>query len=88
MLRTSFTFIVRSFGYFDLRSLIMAAGIYGLAFCVSMITRRENGPLLATLLSFILSVFSGYGPPLATIQSWHLEWFWRACPGVCEKSAP
>ena len=47
-----------------------------------MITRRENGPLLATLVCFVLSVFSGYGPPLSIVQSWHLEWAWRMYPGV------
>lgn len=47
-----------------------------------MITPREDGPLLATTVSLIIGVFGGYGPSLSTIKSWHLEWFWRVCPGV------
>lgn len=48
-----------------------------------MVTSREDGPLLATIVSLIVGVFGGYGPSLSTIKSWHLEWFWRVCPGVC-----
>ena len=47
-----------------------------------MVTRREDGPILAIIVSLIIGVFGGYGPPLSTIKSWHLEWFWRVCPGV------
>lgn len=53
-----------------------------------MITSREDGPLLATIVSLIIGVFGGYGPSLSTIKSWHLEWFWRVCPGVSQDSAP
>lgn len=52
-----------------------------------MVTRREDGPLLATIVSLIIGVFSGYGPSLSTIKIWHLEWFWRVCPGVRSASA-
>lgn len=47
-----------------------------------MITSREDGPLLATIVGLIIGVFGGYGPSLSTVKSWHLEWFWRVCPGV------
>jgi hypothetical protein len=47
-----------------------------------MIVRREDGPLLAMIVSLIIGVFGGYGPPLYNVKEWHLEWFWRLCPGV------
>ncbi|KAI6245928.1 Broad substrate specificity ATP-binding cassette transporter ABCG2 [Erysiphe necator] len=56
--------------------------IYGLASIMSMIVRREDGPLMSMLVSLIVSVFSGYGPPLSSVKQWHLEWFWRLCPGI------
>ncbi|KAH8195391.1 hypothetical protein TruAng_010448 [Truncatella angustata] len=57
-------------------------GIYGLASAVSMMVRREDGPLLAMIVSLIIGVFGGYGPPLYNVKEWHLEWFWRLCPGI------
>lgn len=56
--------------------------IYGLASCVSMITRREDGPLLATMASLIVGVLSGMAPTLAKVSTWHMIWLWRASPGV------
>ncbi|MCJ1307995.1 hypothetical protein MMC25_001645 [Agyrium rufum] len=56
--------------------------IYGLGCCISMVTTRENGPLLAMIASLTVGVFSGYGPPLSTVKLWHLEWMWRMCPGT------
>jgi hypothetical protein len=47
-----------------------------------MLTRREDGPLLAMIVSLIIGIFGGYGPSLSTIKFWHLEWAWRMCPGV------
>jgi hypothetical protein len=47
-----------------------------------MIVRREDGPLMAMIVCLIIGVFGGYGPPLYTVKEWHLEWFWRLCPGV------
>jgi hypothetical protein len=72
----------RSESVTSLASSNILAGIYGLASCVSMVTRREDGPLLAMIVSLIIGIFNGYGPSLSTIKSWHLEWFWRLCPGV------
>lgn len=54
--------------------------IYGLASCVSMITRREDGPLLAVMSSLIVGVLNGMSPSLKKIRSWHIIWLWRASP--------
>jgi hypothetical protein len=56
--------------------------IYGLASFLSMILRREDAPLFATMISLIVGVLCGAAPPLAKVQDWHLEWLWRAGPGV------
>ncbi|KAK2000819.1 hypothetical protein LX36DRAFT_571472 [Colletotrichum falcatum] len=56
--------------------------IYGLASIVSMVVRREDAPLFATMLSLIVAILSGSAPPLARVKEWHMEWLWRASPGV------
>lgn len=56
--------------------------IYGLASCISMVTRREDGPLLATMASLIVGVLNGMSPSLETVRSWHVVWLWRASPGT------
>lgn len=56
--------------------------VYGLASCVAMVVKRENGPLLASLGSLIIGVLGGVAPPLSKVKGWHLEWFWRLSPGV------
>jgi len=56
--------------------------IYGLASVVSMIVKREDGPLLAVLASLIIGVLGGVAPPLSKVKTWHMEWFWRLSPGV------
>ncbi|KAK3300363.1 uncharacterized protein B0H64DRAFT_428448 [Chaetomium fimeti] len=56
--------------------------IYGLASIMSVLVRREDGPLMAMIVSLIIGVFGGYGPPLYLVKEWHLEWLWRLCPGV------
>ncbi|KAH8702827.1 hypothetical protein GQ44DRAFT_631213 [Phaeosphaeriaceae sp. PMI808] len=56
--------------------------VYGLASMISVAVRRENGTLLAMILCLIIGAFGGYAPMLSTIQSWHLEWLWRMCPGT------
>lgn len=76
------------FGMLYAANLLYFFCIYGLAACVSVIARREDGPLLAMIVSLIIGVFGGYGPPLSTIKMWHLEWFWRICPGVMILSSP
>ena len=56
--------------------------IYGLASCISMITRREDGPLIATMFSLIVGVISGVSPTLSTVRDWHMTWLWRSSPGT------
>lgn len=56
--------------------------IYGLASCISMITRREDGPLLAVMSSLIVGVLNGMSPTLQKVRSWHIVWLWRASPGT------
>jgi len=56
--------------------------IYGLASCISMITRREDGPLLAVMLSLIVAVLSGMSPSLTKVKQWHMAWLWRSSPGT------
>lgn len=56
--------------------------IYGLASCVSMVTRREDGPLVATMASLIVGIISGTSPSLQTVRGWHMTWLWRSSPGT------
>ncbi|KAL5385608.1 hypothetical protein DPSP01_004721 [Paraphaeosphaeria sporulosa] len=56
--------------------------VYGLASAVSVAVKRENGALLAMILCLIIGAFGGYAPMLSNVQSWHLEWLWRMCPGT------
>ncbi|KAH6650767.1 hypothetical protein F5144DRAFT_598192 [Chaetomium tenue] len=56
--------------------------IYGLVSIMSMLVRRKNGPLMVMIVSLIIGVFWGYGPPLYPAKEWHPEWLWRLCPGV------
>ena len=56
--------------------------IYGLAGCITMLIKREDAPLFATMISLIVGILSGAAPPLAKVKEWHLEWLWRASPGV------
>lgn len=55
--------------------------IYGLASCVSMVCRREDGPLLATMASLIVAILSGASPPLSNVKGWHVLWLWDSSPG-------
>jgi ABC-type multidrug transport system ATPase subunit len=56
--------------------------IYGLASCISMVTRREDGPLLAVMSSLIVGVLNGMSPQLSKVRKWHMVWLWRASPGT------
>ena len=56
--------------------------IYGLASCVSMIVKREDGPLLAVMASLIIGILGGVAPPLSKVKDWKLEGLWRMSPGV------
>ncbi|KAI1387271.1 uncharacterized protein F4822DRAFT_430023 [Hypoxylon trugodes] len=65
-----------------LANLVYFFCIYGLASCVSMVVRREDAPLFATMISLIVGILSGAAPPLASVMEWHMEWLWRASPGT------
>ncbi|RDW58104.1 hypothetical protein BP6252_13515 [Coleophoma cylindrospora] len=56
--------------------------IYGLASCISMVCRRDDGPLLAVIASLIVGVLNGMSPTLARTSTWHVLWLWRATPGT------
>ena len=56
--------------------------IYGLSSCVSMVTKREDGPLIATMTSLTAGLVSGVKPSLYTVAGWHMTWLWRASPGT------
>ena len=56
--------------------------IYGLSSCISMVTRREDGPLIATMTSLVVGIISGVKPSLHTVRGWHMTWLWRASPGT------
>ncbi|KAK4442008.1 hypothetical protein QBC34DRAFT_37781 [Podospora aff. communis PSN243] len=56
--------------------------IYGLASGVSMVVRREDAPLFATMFALVVGILSGAAPPMRSVVEWNLEWLWRASPGV------
>ncbi|GAB7358916.1 hypothetical protein MBLNU230_g4136t1 [Neophaeotheca triangularis] len=56
--------------------------IYGLASCVAMVSKREDGPLLAVFASLVIGILGGVAPPLSKVKSWGVEWLWRMSPGV------
>lgn len=56
--------------------------IYGVAVLISMLARREDAPLLATMVSLILGILCGAAPNLAQVAKWKLVWLWRMSPGV------
>lgn len=63
-------------------NLLYFYSIYGLASVVSMVAKREDAPLFATMLSLITGILSGAAPPLRKVRQWHMAWLWRASPGV------
>ena len=56
--------------------------VYGLASCVGMLVKREDGPLLAVMCSLIIGILGGVAPPLSKVKQWHVEVLWRMSPGV------
>ncbi|TRX90889.1 hypothetical protein FHL15_008293 [Xylaria flabelliformis] len=56
--------------------------IYGLSSIMSMIVRREDAPLFATMISLVAGILSGAAPPLSKVKQWHLEWLWRISPAT------
>lgn len=71
-----------SFGSMYMANLMYFWCTYGLASIVSMLVKREDGPLIAVLASLVIGVLGGVAPPLSTVKTWHMEWFWRLSPGV------
>lgn len=49
-------------------------GIYGIACVVSLVLRRENQAVLATLAGFIPTTFAGYGPSIPNAIENHYDW--------------
>ncbi|KAI1345386.1 hypothetical protein F5Y01DRAFT_323494 [Xylaria sp. FL0043] len=68
--------------YAFITNLIYFYCIYGLASAMSMIVKREDAPLFATMISLIVGILSGAAPPLSKVKEWHLEWLWRLSPGT------
>lgn len=56
--------------------------IYGVAGLISLLAKREDAPLLATMASLILGILCGAAPNLAQVANWKLLWLWRMSPGV------
>lgn len=56
--------------------------IYGMASVVSMVAKREDAPLLATMASLILGILCGAAPSMSKVAKWHAAWLWRTSPGV------
>ena len=71
-----------SWGAAFIANLLYFYCIYGLSSCVSMVTKREDGPLIATMASLIVGLISGVKPSLHTVAGWHMTWLWRASPGT------
>ena len=71
-----------SWGAAFIANLLYFYCVYGLSSCVSMVTRREDGPLIATMTSLVVGIISGVRPSLHTVGGWHMTWLWRASPGT------
>ncbi|KAL5435564.1 hypothetical protein PMIN05_007233 [Paraphaeosphaeria minitans] len=56
--------------------------VYGLASCIGMVVKREDGPLLAVMASLIIGILGGVAPPLSKVKQWNIEFLWRMSPGV------
>ncbi|ORX93551.1 hypothetical protein BCR34DRAFT_629343 [Clohesyomyces aquaticus] len=71
-----------SFNQMFAANLLYFYSVYGLASCIGMIVKREDGPLLAVMASLIIGVLGGVAPPLSKVKQWNLEGLWRMSPGV------
>ncbi|POS70339.1 hypothetical protein DHEL01_v211266 [Diaporthe helianthi] len=56
--------------------------VYGMSAIISMVAKREDAPLLATMASLILGILCGAAPTLAQASKWNMAWLWRMSPGV------
>jgi len=63
-------------------SLTLQLGIYGLGCVVAALTAPQNGPLMAMLVSLVMTAMVGCAPRLKMVMDWNLEWFWYMWPGV------
>ncbi|KAI0395252.1 hypothetical protein F5Y17DRAFT_474729 [Xylariaceae sp. FL0594] len=73
---------VMSWGVAFITNLVYFYCIYGLASAVSMVVKREDAPLFATMISLIVGILCGAAPPLSKVKTWHVEWLWRLSPGT------
>ncbi|KAK8085368.1 hypothetical protein PG997_006639 [Apiospora hydei] len=71
-----------SWGTAFITNLAYIWAIYGLAAVVSMVARREDAPLFATILSLVVGILSGAAPSLAQVRDWGVVGLWRASPGT------
>ncbi len=71
-----------SWGAAFIANLLYFYCIYGLASCISMVSKREDGPLLATMTGLIVAILSGVKPSLHEVAGWHMTWLWRSSPGT------
>ncbi|KAJ6031616.1 ABC transporter [Penicillium herquei] len=56
--------------------------IYGLGCFIAAVASSQNAPLVAMLISLIISALGGCAPRLACVKGWHLAWFWYLWPGL------
>jgi ABC-type multidrug transport system ATPase subunit len=56
--------------------------VYGMSAVISMVAKREDAPLLATMASLIVGILCGAAPTLAQVSKWNMAWLWRTSPGV------
>lgn len=56
--------------------------VYGMSAIISMVAKREDAPLLATMVSLIVGILCGAAPTLMQVAKWHMVWLWRMSPGV------
>ncbi|KAG8165107.1 hypothetical protein KVR01_005382 [Diaporthe batatas] len=56
--------------------------VYGMSAVISMVAKREDAPLLATMASLIVGILCGAAPTLAQVSKWNMVWLWRMSPGV------
>ncbi len=71
-----------SWGAAFIANLLYFYCIYGLASCISMVSKREDGPLLATMTGLVVAILSGVKPSLHEVARWHMTWLWRSSPGT------
>ena len=65
------------FGILYLIILFQFWGVYGLSTIISVLVKRENGSLMAVILSLVAAIFCGYGPPLHDAKKWGILFIWE-----------